>query len=795
MLKQFFITSFRFIIRNKVVSVINTVGLTFGITFAILISLYVKKEISVDKTFRYRDRIYRLEYQYPERNPGAVMVSAVGPDLNSSLAGIEDVVRVQFGADITLKSDNVTYLNIPRACIADSGFFNFFEQSWIYGTPEDALNRPLSIVLNDELARKIFGDINPVGKNLYYPSGDFALTVTGVFKKINDSHLQYDALISLVSRNLESSTILHTYSTQQWLTYFLVAKGTDPKILEDQIHNQLKVLIPSLRDGTGNSDFKVILNPLEKIYFNRKTRDLAALHGNRSLVMIFIAAAILIIIIACINFINLSTARAIARAREVGLRKILGSDRGTLIRQFLAESLIISTLSTIFAVIIAEALLPYFNRFSGSNLDISLTDNPYSIPALLLIIIATGVLAGLYPAYYISAYEPVAVVKGEIARGRKSLMFRRGLIIFQFFISVILLSGSLLTSKQLKYTREKDLGFEKEGILSVELPGVVLRNRDNVKARLLECPEIKNVSFSYTIPGSHLNYEGFTINDKEVNPQVFSIDPDYINTFGLELKSGRFFDWNISTDSVSNCLINETLAKQTGLEDPVNGTFLHDSWYITVFPVKNFHIIGVVKDFHFKSFRTAIEPLILAWNPGWFNYMNIKITDGGISAAMEKVRKIMDDYVPGMPVEYQFIEDSFDRMYKSDERMGKIFLWFTLLAIIISILGIIGMAIFAAEQRIREVAIRKTYGATVISVVSRFAGEFVLLALIANVIGSPFFIWLGKKWLEEFVYKTNIDSSVIIATALITMLVATLTVIAVTWRTSVSNPADSLRHE
>jgi len=594
---------------------------------------------------------------------------------------------------------------------------------------------------------------------------------------------------------VESSTILHTYSTQQWLTYFLVNEGLDSRILENHIYNQLQSLIPSLKEGSGDRNFRVLLNPLTDIYFDRKSRDLAVVHGNLSLIYLFITSAFLIILIACINFINLSTARAIKRAREVGLRKLVGSKRGTLISQFLTESLIISLVSTLIAVILAEALLPYFNRLTGNNLVISYFDNPYTIPALIIIIVLTAFLAGLYPAYYISAYEPVMVIRGEVTSGRRSLALRRSMILFQFIISVMLLNSSLLINRQLKYTREKDLGFEKERILTINLPPEILRNSSNVRERLLENPEIVDVSYSYTIPGSSLNYEGFTINNNQVNPLVFSVDPHYFKTFGLELISGRAFDTNISTDSISNCLINETLAKLTGLENPVNSSFLHDSWYITMFPVKNIRIIGVVKDFHFKSFRTAIEPLVLAWNPDWFNYMNIKIAEGKIGLAMEKIRKVMDEYAPGMPMEYQFIDESFDLMYKSDERMGKIFLWFTLLAMLISILGIIGMAIFASEQRIRETAIRKSYGASVRSVISRFAGEFVLLALFANVIGSPMFIWLGKKWLDDFVYKTSIDASILITTALISIVVAMLTVVSVTWRAATSNPADSLRHE
>lgn len=794
MLKQLITTSIRYLAKNRGMAIINIIGLTIGITFSLLIGLYIKKELSIDKSFIRGGSIYRLEFQYPEGRLNTVMVSAVGPDLKNSLASIEDVLRIQFWDNIILKDDDENYFNIQRVCLADSSFFDFFDQTWLYGTPDDALKGPLSLVLTEDLAQKIFGDVNPVGLNLLSQSGSNALPITGVIKKRDDSHIQYDALLSMSTRSMESSTILHTYSTHQWLTYFMLKEGAYPDKVEEMIYDQLLELVPNLRDGSGNTNFKVSLNPLDQIYFN-KSGDLGVIHGNISLVKVFSGIAILIVLIACINFINLSTARAMKRAREVGLRKLVGSKRSTLINQFLIESFIISIISTILAVLFAELLLPYFNILAGNKLDITYFNNPYTIPVLISIIIITGVFAGIYPAYYISTYKPIQVLKGEITSGRKSLGFRRGLILFQFLISIILINGSLLISRQLKYTRDKDLGFEKERILTIDIPEIVLRNLDNVRERLLQNPEFVDVSYSYTIPGSHLNYEGFNINNKSVNPQVFSIDPHYINTFGLEIVSGRGFDENISTDSIGHCLINQTLARETGLENPVNESFFHDKWYITMYPVKNIQIIGIVKDFHFKSFRTEIEPLMLAWNPGWFNYINIKIAEGKIAPAMEKIRIIMDEFAPGVPMEYQFIEDSFDMMYKSDERISSILIWFTLLAIFISVLGLVGMALYTASQSVKEIAIRKTFGATVVLVVLRLTREFLLLTTIANVLGWPLVLWFGTKWLNEFVYKTSLSVWIFILGALISIIITLATLLSLVIRTATSNPAESLRYE
>jgi len=796
MFKHTLKTILRYLARNRVITIINIVGLTFGITFSLLIGLYVKKELSVDKAFKNGNNIYRIEFEYPEGGKGAVQTSALGPDLKNGIAGIREVLRIQFWEQVVLGTDSGNYFNIRRICLADSTFFDFFDQTWIYGTPEGALNRPYSIVLTDDLAKIIFGDVNPLGMAFRSAPGRGVVTVTGVIKKRDDSHFNYDALLSLVTRGETSNTILHTYSTQQWLTYFLVESRANIKTLEGQMYNKLFDLVPGLRDGTRNTDFKVVLNPLKNIYFDKQSGDLGSIHGNYSLVMVFIAIALVIILMACINFVNLSTATAMRRAKEVGMRKVVGSKRITLINHFLIESFTISFISTLLGLGIAELILPYFNNLIGSRFDITYFDNPYTIPVLVGIIVLTALLAGLYPAYYISSYKVIQVIRGEISRGRKSVMFRRGLILFQFLISVILINGSLLISRQLKYTREKNLGFEKEHILTLDIPGPVYNHMDIVREELLKNHEIVDVSYSYNAPGSsRWDYEGFNINNKRISSMVLSIDPHYIKTYGIQIVAGRDFDEKVTADSVSNCLINETLARDIGYEDPINESFHHENWYITMFPVENIRIIGVVKDFHFKSLRSSIEPLILAWNPEWHQYINIKIAEGMIAPAMEKIMETLDEFAPGIPVDYNFVDESFDQMYRSDKRMSTILIYFTLLAILIGVLGLIGMALFMSEQRTKEIAILKTYGASVTSVIVKLTREFIFLTVIANLLGWPLVIWLGTKWLNEFAYKTNISAGIFIAGAIISLVIATVTIVSVTFRSALSNPADSLRYE
>ena len=796
MLKQFFSTSLRYLVKNKVITAINIAGLTFGITFSLLIGLYVKKEFSYDKAFINSNKIYRIEFEYPERGRSAVQTSALGPDLKNRVAGIDKVLRIQFFDQIIVRDDKENYFNIARTCVADSSFFDFFDQIWIYGSPSDALNRPYSVVLTDEMSKTIFGDTNPVGMTLISAPGGAVLTINGVIKKRDDSHFNYDAILSLITRGVTNSTILNTYSTQQWLTYLMIDEGVDIRNKEEQIYEKLYELIPGLREGQRSTDFKVVLNPLKEIYFDKPTGDLGAIHGNYNLVLIFIAIAILIIFIACINFVNLSTATAIKRAKEVGLRKLVGSKRTTLVYQFLGESFLISLISTLLGLGIAELILPYFNNLVGSRFDITYFDNPYMIRVLAGIIMVTGLLAGIYPAYYISSYKAIQVIRGEIARGQKSALFRRGLILFQFLISVILINSTLLICQQLKYTREQDLGFEKERVLTVDIPGPAYEKMDLLREQLLSNPEIVNVSYSYTAPGSgNWNYEGFNINNKRISSMVLSIDPYYIKTMGMEIVAGRDFDEKVRNDSVSACIINQTLAKEIGLENPVEESFSHDSWYITMFPVRNFRIIGIVKDFHMKSFRTKIEPLILAWNPGWHNYINVKIAEGQTAPAMEKIRETIDEFAHGIPVNFNFVDESFDSLYKSDQRMGKILIYFTLLAILIGVLGLVGMVTLMASQRTKEIAIHKVHGASVASVISKLTREFILIVIIANAIGWPVVVWSGTKWLNGFAYKTNISVWIFIIGALVSIIIALFTVVVITYRSATSNPADSLRYE
>ncbi|NCA77412.1 MAG: ABC transporter permease [Alphaproteobacteria bacterium] len=778
-------------IRNRGILLINVLGLTLGITFCLFIGIYVKQELSMDQAFPDKKQIFRLEIQFPERGRRAVQTSALGPDLKESVAGIQHVLRVQFWDQFLVKNEE-NYFTIPRLCLADSTFFDFFEQSWLYGNPKEALTDPFSMVLTEELAFAVFGKTNPTGLTLRSQSGKSIFTVKGVIKKRKDSHIEYDALLSMTTLGEYNPSILHTYDTQQWLTYLKLDKSSVPSLMEEQIFGKMVELVPDLRRDETNRDFFIVLNPLTKIYFTRNVVDFSY-HGNHNQVLLFIAIACLILLLACINFNNLNMAHAFSKAKEVGIRKIAGAQRKTILIRFLSKSLSVSFLSTMLGVSLAILLLPAYNQIIGRQLQITFFDNPYTISLLLGIVLITGLFSGLYPAWFVSSFDTIHAIKGKILKGNRSWMTRKGLILFQFFISVVLISGSILIYRQLAFTSEKDMGFNTEDILTIRLPGQLKKNQTSFKERLLQHPEIHSVSYSYTIPGSDLNYEGFTIRGKEVNPLVISVDPDYLNTYGIPLVAGRNFDQYQGSDSIYHCIINETMAKEIGMPDPLNEWLSHEDAAYSVFQEKRISIIGIVKDFHFKSLRSGMEPIMLGWNPDRFNYINIKIADGKTGAAMNAIQKLLDEFVPGIPVEFQFIEESFDNMYRSDHRMGKILICFTLLSVFIGILGLFGIVVFLTQQRTKEIAIRKTQGACVREILVRITLEYAWPVILANALAWPVVIWLGSKWLSDFVYRTSIGIDIFLYSAFITLLMAMGTVLSVTLKDAFTNPAHALQ--
>ena len=507
------------------------------------------------------------------------------------------------------------------------------------------------------------------------------------------------------------------------------------------------------------------------------------------------AVAFFILLIACVNFVNLSTARASIRAKEVGLRKVVGSSRGHLITQFLGESIFFTLLAFLISVVMVVLFLPSFNTLIEEQLTLFGFFDLWMVILLVSGVVLVGIAAGLYPAFYLSAFHPSAILKGEKTKGKKSVLFRRILIVFQFAISVVLIIGTITVFKQLQFMKNKDLGFQKEQVVLFDLKGNARKNQDEFRQKLLQSPYIQQVSFSQGFPGRIYNYESFAREGERHGFAVFTVDPDYFDVYGLELEQGRLFSWDKKTDMYDKCIMNEAAVQEFGLDSPVGTIFNHNRWQASSFPRKQVEVIGVVKDFHFVSLHEEIEPLVFSWNPGWLWMGNVRLSSLNIQDPLSHIQNIWGEMVPEFPFEFSFLDERFDRQYKRDERFGQIFKYFAGLGIFIAALGLFGLASFMAEQRTKEIGVRKVLGASVGKIIVLLSKEFAKWVVVANVIAWPVAYYIMNKWLENFAYRTQIDGLIFIVSGCLALFVALATVFYQSVRAATSNPVNSLRYE
>ena len=776
--------TFRNIRRYKGYSFINIAGLSIGIFLFLLIIVFVKNEFSYDRFNENFHRIYRVGSSI---NPTS-MAPGVAKGIAESLPDVEKVTRARIMGDYYLsytpsdKTGSRKTFKIPNVRWADFTFFDIFSLEMISGDPKTALADPASLVLTESLAASIFGQEDPVGKSVLINS-TYDAKITGVIKDPKNFHLDFDALASYISLSQRDKESLDFWNTP---TYILLPETHHQASIERQITELFRERIEDRYPGA-----EFFLTPLKDIYFGIGSGK----HGSRQTAYIFLAVAFFVLLIACVNFVNLSTARASVRAKEVGLRKVVGSNRGHLITQFLGESLLFTVLAFLISVVMVALFLPSFNTLIEEQLTLSGAFDLWMIIGLVVGIIFVGTAAGLYPAFYLSAFHPSAILKGEKTKGKKSILFRRILIVFQFAISVVLIIGTITVFKQLQFMKNQDLGFQKEHVVLFDLKGNARRRQDEFRQKLLQYPSIQNVSFSQGFPGRIYNYESF---DREGGRQgfaVFTVDPDYFDVYGFELAQGRLFSWNQKTDMYDKCIMNEAAVKAFGLDSPVGTIFKHNRWQASSFPRKQVEVIGVVKDFHYVSLHQPIEPLVFSWNPGWLWMGNVRLSSSNIQGSISHIEKIWEEMVPEFPFEYVFLDERFDRQYKRDERFGQIFNYFAGLGIFIAALGLFGLASFMAEQRTKEIGVRKVLGATVGKIIVLLSKEFVKWVVVANVIAWPAAYFIMNKWLENFAYRTQINGLIFVVSGCLALFVALATVFFKSLRAATANPVDSLRYE
>ena len=780
---SYFKLAFRKIKRQKGYSFINIAGLTIGLACAILILIWIQDELSYDRFHENANEIHRvmLRYQnldsYQSQGPGPL-----GPALKDEYPEILNSTRVFLVQRNPLKYKDKVF--IESVCGTDPSFFQIFTFPFIKGDPENALSDPDSIVLTLTTARKFFENEDPIGKTMGFEWWgrwhDF--TITGVIEDVPlNSHIQFDFLLpfNFVTR---SGMDIDKWDTIAYHTYVLLGKNVELKTLNEKIIGAIKRHHPE-------SPFTVYLQPLTRIHLHNFAGG-----GPIVYVYIFSIIGMLILAIACMNFMNLSTARSATRAKEVGIRKVVGSSRLQLVKQLLGESLLMSFIALILALFLTEFMLPYFNNLLGKNMELQFPSS--LILSLVGIAIITGIVSGSYPALFLSNFQPAKVLMGSLHSSSKSQLFRKILVVTQFGISIMLIISATVVYKQLKYIRNKDMGIEKECIVNLELRGG-LRNQYRVtKRELLQNPDILSVtatngSFYRRFSTDNANWEGKKEEEKVII-FIHSVDFDYLKTFGLKMADGRYFSREFPTDISDNVIVNETAVKAMGMDSPIGKRF---SCPVPYGKDKEGSIIGVVKDFHFHSLHEEIRPLILLIAPGWFADMYIKIKSENIPETVGFLEKTLKKFAPDYPFDYSFLDEDIDILYKTEQRVGSLVRYGTFLALLIACLGLFGLASFTAEQRTKEIGIRKVLGASLSNIALLLTKEFSRWVLIANVIAWPIAYFVMRKWLQNFAYRINIGVEVFFLSALVVLVITLITVSYQSIKAALANPADSLRYE
>ena len=782
LLWNIFKITLRRIRRHKGYSFINIFGLAIGLTCCILIFLWVQHELSYDRFHENVDNIYRVLRVWPEDNEYAPQgPGPLGPTLKAEYPEIINAARLFDSPNRPIRHEDTVFHN--KALGVDPSFLEIFSFPFLRGDLTTSFEDPKFIILTEETAKKYFGDEDPIGKILMYEwwSRWLEFHVTGVVKNVpQNSHLQFDALIPFDFVTASGMTI-DQWDSSAYHAYVQLDTSADYKILDTKISGIMKMHLP---DTTS----EIHLEPLTRIrlfnYFGG---------GPISYVYIFSSIGILILLIACINFMNLSTARSMSRAKEVGMRKVVGSSRQQLIQQFLGESVVLSLLALSAAVIFVQLLLPSVNRGLGTTLNLHL--NPFILFLLIGIALATGLISGCYPAFLLSGFQPVAAIMGSERKTSKRSPLRRILVISQFVISIALIICVTFVFKQLSFMRNKELGFQKNHILTLTMGGSYWDKYETIKQEMLSNPNVlsmtqTNFSFPSGFGTSHVWWEGKE-NEENIYMAIRSVDFDFQKTLGIEMVEGRFFSKEFQTDVLESYILNEAAINFLGLESPVNKSF---SCQIPFAEGKG-KIIGVVKDFHFQSLHREIAPLILMVHPYWFTHCHFRISPKDVPATFAFINQKLTELVPEYPFELGFLDENIDRLYKMEQRIGHLVRYGAIIAVFVACLGLFGLASFTTEQRTKEIGIRKVLGASVPGLLYLFSREFTKWILLANVIAWPVAYLVMHRWLQGFAYRTPMEWSVFVFSAALALLTASLTVTFHSIKAATSNPVNSLRHE
>jgi putative ABC transport system permease protein len=803
MIKNHLKVAFRNIIKHKGFSIINIVGLATGIACSIFIFLFVAHELSYDKFHEKAERIYRIAVR---ASIGDTKIRQTYSSSETFRKLLEDFPEIEAGVKFlglgrtpVILRERTFYES--RFYAVDSTFFDVFTFPLIHGDPETALVQPNSMVISKTTALKYFGSTDVIGKTLRadfsYGQGSIDFEITGVSEDVPpNSHFHYDLLAS--SSTFPQFINDPGWSSNNFITYVLLKEGIKREWLDERLKEFTRRHMGGERFDAwvakGNF-WEYFLQPLTQIHLNSDLNGEFEANGNETYVYIFSAISIIILLIACINFMNLSTAKSSLRAKEVGMRKVVGSGRSRLVFQFLSESVLLSIISLALGIVLVIVLLPMYKNLIGRQLEIHYFDNLVTIPSLLGLGIIVGIISGSYPAFFLSSFKPITALKGMTIRSKGGSSLRNILVIFQFTISIFLIIGTLAVNQQLKFFQNKKLGFVKEQVLVLRNPGALGNNAAPFKQSLRKYSRIIDVSGSNTLPGKSFSNIGFGAEgvDESFTLNICVCDYDFLKTLKLELAEGRFFSRNFSTDSHA-AVLNEKAVELLGWDDPIGKRI--NNWAQNR---GDFTVIGVIKDYHYESLHQQIRPQALFLSGGYYknveSYVSVRLSTENISETIRFIEKTWEDFAPGKPFEYSFLDEDYDNLYMNEQQTRKLFSIFSFLAIFIACLGLFGLASFIADRRTKEIGIRKVLGASVPRIIQILNKSFMKWVLLANLIAWPAAWFVMNRWLQNFAYRINLSWWMFVLAAVLALVIALLTVSLQTVKAALKNPVDSLRYE
>jgi putative ABC transport system permease protein len=806
MFRNLLMHSVRSFKRQRAYIIINIIGLSIGIACSLLIALFVINQASFDRFNIKKDRIYRAILNGKiggQEVTIATSAAVMGPVLVREFPEVESFLRLH-GMGPTILEYNNQIFTEDHLVEADSSFFDFFTIPVIKGDPANLLNAPRRVVLSESTAKKMFGNENPIDRQVKIGSDTIRYTVSGVMADIpSNSHFEANILLSYMTEPQSTST--------RWLannlsTYFLLKPNTNYKVIDEKLPALLvKYVGPELQQYMGASmedfekqgnKYRFFLQNLKDIHLDNSIQQEFKPPSDPKFLIIFASIAILIVLIAAINFMNLSTAQAARRAKEVGIKKIGGSSRGMLITQFLSESCLLSFIALIFALIFVKISIPFFNNLLGTSLDLSLFKKWFTLPLLLLLAIVTGFLSGSYPALFLSSFNPYEVLKGSVKNSMKNGRLRRVLVVFQFTVSILLIVGTLIMYRQINFMLNKDVGFNKEQLIVINRAEVLGTKMKAFKETVKNITGVINIASSTSVPNRVNNTNGYGIEGRKDESFMMVtnwVDYNYLDTYGMTLSQGRTFNESFTTDQQA-CLVNESAAKNFGITDIGTTRIIEPD---NSGKTRYYQVLGVVKNFNFESLRNPIQPYIFRFQDDGmlWGYLTVRLSSASYAKTISAIEAKWKEFASNEPLQYYFLDKDFEKMYVQEKQNAQMAVVFAILAIFIAALGLFGLMSFTVEQRTKEIGVRKAMGSSIAGIYVEISKEIVILVSISALIAWPVIYYLSGKWLQNFYYRISPGVLSFLAGLTIALGIAMLTISYRVVKAAKVNPAQSLKYE